>query len=41
MKNIRWWIVGTVFIGTTINYIDRQALSVAAPVIMEDLSLSN
>jgi len=33
--------VGTVFIGTTINYIDRQALSVAAPVIMEDLSLSN
>jgi len=41
MKNIRWWIAGTVFLGTTINYIDRQALSVAAPVIKEDLSLSN
>jgi len=41
MKNIRWWIAGTLFIGTTINYIDRQALSVAAPVIMEDLQLNN
>jgi len=40
-KNIRWWIAGTIFLATTINYIDRQALSVAAPVIREDLGLSN
>ncbi|TMM58634.1 MFS transporter [Maribacter algarum] len=40
-KNIRWWIAGSIFLATTINYIDRQALSVAAPVIREDLRLSN
>ncbi len=40
-KNIRWWIAGTIFLATTINYIDRQALSVAAPVIRRDLGLSN
>ncbi|RKR15220.1 ACS family hexuronate transporter-like MFS transporter [Maribacter vaceletii] len=40
-KNIRWWIIATIFLATTINYIDRQALSVAAPVIREDLNLSN
>ena len=39
--SIRWWIAGTVFLATTINYIDRQALSVAAPVIRQDLGLSN
>ena len=41
INNLRWWIVITLFIATTINYIDRQALSVAAPVIKEDLGLSN
>lgn len=41
IKNLRWWIVGTVFLATTINYIDRQALSVAAPTIRKDLNLSN
>ncbi len=40
-RNIRWGIAGTIFLATTINYIDRQALSVAAPVIREDLGLSN
>lgn len=40
-KNLRWWIVGTIFLATTINYIDRQALSVAAPVMRKDLNLSN
>ncbi|KAA1244935.1 MFS transporter [Aquimarina sp. RZ0] len=40
-KNVRWYIVGTIFLATTINYIDRQALSVAAPVIRKDLELSN
>ncbi|MEM8524788.1 MAG: MFS transporter [Bacteroidota bacterium] len=41
MRKIRWWIAGTIFLATTINYIDRQALSVAAPFIREDLNLSN
>jgi len=38
---VRWWIIGTIFIATTINYIDRQALSVAAPYIKKDLLISN
>ncbi|WP_394972692.1 MFS transporter [uncultured Croceitalea sp.] len=41
IKNLRWYIIGTIFLATTINYIDRQALSVAAPVIKKDLELSN
>lgn len=41
MKKLRWWIIGTIFLATTINYIDRQALSVAAPFIREDLGLNN
>lgn len=40
-KGLRWGIALTIFAATTINYIDRQALSVAAPVIKEDLSLNN
>ncbi|MFS4467224.1 MFS transporter [Maribacter sp. 2210JD10-5] len=38
---MRWYIAGTIFLATTINYIDRQALSVAAPVIRKDLGLNN
>ena len=41
MKNLRWHIIFVIFLATTINYIDRQALSVAAPVIKKDLNLSN
>ncbi len=40
-KGTRWWIIGTIFIATTINYIDRQALSVAAPFIKDDIGISN
>lgn len=38
---IRWWIAILLCLITTINYIDRQALAVAAPVILEKFSLSN
>jgi len=37
----RWVVIFIIFLATTINYIDRQALSVAAPFIKDDLSLSN
>jgi len=40
-NKLRWWIAGSIFLATTINYIDRQALSVAAPIIRQDLQLSN
>ena len=38
---IRWQIAILLCLITTINYIDRQALAVTAPVIVEKFSLSN
>src|SRR5690606_7905100 len=37
----RWLIVGLLFAATAISYIDRQALSVVAPVLREELGISN
>jgi ACS family hexuronate transporter-like MFS transporter len=37
----RWWIAWTLFCSTTINYINRQTLSVLAPVITQELHLSH
>lgn len=36
---LRWWIIGLVMLGTIINYLTRSTLSVAAPVMMEDLGM--
>jgi ACS family hexuronate transporter-like MFS transporter len=41
LKHLRWWIVGLLLCATMINYLDRQALSVAAPVIREKFSMTN
>ncbi|WP_343654297.1 MFS transporter [Paraburkholderia caribensis] len=40
MTNIRWRIVLLLFIAGFINYLDRSALSVAAPAVMKELHLS-
>ncbi|AWB65424.1 MFS transporter [Saccharobesus litoralis] len=37
IKNLRWMVVGLIALATVINYIDRQALSVLWPDIVEDL----
>jgi ACS family hexuronate transporter-like MFS transporter len=41
VRGLRWWIIGLIFLATLINYIDRLTLSVLAPVITQDLGLSN
>ncbi|MBK7930762.1 MAG: MFS transporter [Bryobacterales bacterium] len=41
MKNLRWFIAGLLFLATVINYIDRQTLSVVAPVLTKELGISN
>ena len=41
IANLRWWITGLVFLSTVINYIDRQTLSVLAPILTKELNLSN
>lgn len=39
--NLRWGILVLLFLITVINYLDRQSLSVLAPVIKKDLGISN
>lgn len=41
VKHLRWWIVWTLFCSTAINYIDRQTLSVLAPVIIKQFHMSH
>ncbi len=37
LKGVRWWVIALIALATVINYIDRQALSVLWPDIVEDL----
>lgn len=40
-RGLRWVIISLVFFATLINYIDRLTVSVLAPVIVQDLGLTN
>ncbi len=40
MNNLRWWIAGFLFLSSIINYIDRQVLSVVAPILTKEFALS-
>lgn len=40
-RQVRWWILALLFTVTVINFVDRQALSVLAPIIRETFHLSN
>jgi ACS family hexuronate transporter-like MFS transporter len=37
LKNLRWWVIALIALATVINYIDRSALAVLWPDIVEDL----
>jgi ACS family hexuronate transporter-like MFS transporter len=37
IKNLRWWVITLIALATVINYIDRSALSVLWPDIVEEL----
>jgi ACS family hexuronate transporter-like MFS transporter len=41
IRPLRWYIVALLFLSTVISYVDRQALSVNAPLIREEFHLSN
>jgi len=41
IKHLRWYIATLLFLVTVINYIDRQTLSVAIPVIRDEFGLTN
>ena len=38
-KKLRWLLIGLLFIGGGISYLDRAALSIAAPLLSRDLNL--
>jgi ACS family hexuronate transporter-like MFS transporter len=40
IPNLRWYIAALLFASTVINYIDRQVLSIVAPVLSKELNLS-
>lgn len=41
IKGLRWYIAVLLMLATTVNYLDRQTLSVAAPQIRQHLHLTN
>lgn len=41
LRRLRWYIGGLLFLSTVINYIDRQTLSVLAPVIKDEYRWTN
>src|SRR5207248_5469303 len=41
IRNLRWYIGALLFFATVINYVDRQALSIAVPVLRDEFRLSN
>ena len=41
IRNLRWWIIGMIFLASVLNYIDRQALSILAPTVQKELGLTN
>jgi len=38
---LRWFIISLLFLATVINYVDRQTLSVLAPVLRDQFEMSN
>jgi ACS family hexuronate transporter-like MFS transporter len=37
LRNLRWWICGLLFLATTINYLDRQSVSVLKPLLQSKI----
>ena len=41
LSQVRWQVLGLLFLVTVINFVDRQSLSVVAPLLRDSLHLSN
>jgi ACS family hexuronate transporter-like MFS transporter len=41
LRQVRWWVLSLLLLATIINFVDRQSLSVVAPLLRESLHLSN
>lgn len=40
-RQVRWWILGLLFLVTVINFVDRLTLSIVAPILRDTFQLSN
>src|ERR1700730_17587466 len=40
IRHLRWYIAALLFLASVINYIDRQTLSIVAPVLTKELNIS-
>ncbi len=40
IRGLRWWMIGLVMLGSIINYLTRSTLGVAAPVLLQDLHIT-
>ena len=40
-RQVRWWVLALLLLATIINFVDRQSLSVVAPILRETFHLSN
>jgi ACS family hexuronate transporter-like MFS transporter len=40
-RQVRWWVIVMLFLVTIINFVDRQSLSIVAPLLRESLKLTN
>ncbi len=41
IRQVRWWVMALLLCITIINFVDRQSLSIVAPLLRESLKLSN
>lgn len=41
MTNFRWVILGLVFLGTTINYVDRLVMAILVPTLQRDFAITD
>ena len=40
LHGLRWWIIAVVMLGTVVNYLTRNTLGFAAPLMLKDLRLA-
>ncbi len=41
VSRFRWVMIGLAFLATVINYLDRQTLSVLAPILSDEFQMSS
>ncbi len=41
IRHLRWWLCGLLFAATALSFLDRQVLSVVAPVVTEEFGMTN